>query len=136
MTTFLRFCLVVLGAGAVLLLLSCGGSNRMLQSITVTPDGVNAQNFPNKQVQFSAMGNYTSSPMTAATPVLWSIGNPFQPGPFFPGITIDQTGLVQCTTAVGDFSIFATAPPDPKTPLSEMGPLSPQVSGIGHLTCP
>jgi hypothetical protein len=135
MITKLR-CLAALFAGFIVFSVSCGsGSSRMITAIAVTPAAVTLQDAGNNKVQFSAMGTFNTSPTTAPIPVLWTIGNPFQPGPFFNGVSVDQTGLAQCTTFTGTVSVFATAPPDPKMSPSTLEPLSPQVSGAADLTC-
>lgn len=109
---------------------------RQLQSIAVTPASANAQNFPNKQVQFTAMGNYSMAPMTGTPQFLWSIGNPFAKTPVPVGVTVDMNGLATCTTFTGTVSIQATAPMDPSMPLSQMTMTTSNVAGMAQLTCP
>lgn len=117
-------------------LLGCGGTARQLQSITVSPASANAQNFANKQVQFTATGQFNTDPMTAMPQVLWSIGSPFAKAPVPAGVSIDQNGLAQCTTFMGIVTIQATSPMDPNMPLSQMGMTTSNVAGTAQLTCP
>ncbi len=112
------------------------GMTRQLQSISVTPQSANAQNFTNKQVQFSATGTYNMSPMSGMPQVLWSIGSPFSTMPAPAGVTINQMGMAQCTTFSGTVTIMATAPMDPGMPLSQMGMMTSNVSGMAQLNCP
>jgi hypothetical protein len=130
----------------------CGGSatttgnkTRQLQSLTVTPASADARNFPNGQVQFTAMGMFNMAPRTVMSPpVRWSIGNPFaaQPMPMSmsagmsPAASVDANGLAQCNGFTGIATIQATAPADPSMPLSQMGMMTRTVAGMGQMTCP
>lgn len=119
---------------------SCGGNmsmmGRQLQSITVTPASADAKNFPSGMVQFTAMGNFTMSPMSAAPAVMWSIGNPFSSQPAPAGVTISATGLAQCSGFTGSTIVMATAPMDPLIPLAQMSTMTANVSGSATLICP
>lgn len=139
-----------LGASSLLLCLSsvaCGGNTMLigavapsqLQSITVTPQNAMAQNFTNKQVQFTANESFNLPPAAGNTPVLWSIGNPFSMDPTQPtpaGVSVNANGLATCTTFSGTVTIEATAPQDPNISLSQMSMMTQNVSGIAQLTCP
>jgi hypothetical protein len=120
----------------------CGGNmmnmtmSRQLQSIALTPASAMAQNFSNKQVQFTAMGNYNMTPMTGMPQVLWSIGNPFSTQPVPAGVTVNSSGMAQCTTFTGTVTIQATAPADPGMPLSQMNMMTMKVAGMAQFTCP
>jgi len=110
---------------------------RQLQSITVTPASADAMNFPNGMVQFKAMGSFNMAPMTAATPVMWTIGNAM--GSSMPpvGVTINSmTGVAQCSGFTGTVFIMASAPAEPEIPLAQMSPMTMNVSGMAQLTCP
>ena len=140
----------ILAASSLLLcfsLVACGSDTtfagavmpRQLQSITVTPQNAMAQNFSNKQVQFTAMGTFNFPPTAASMPVLWSIGNPFSSDPTQPtpaGVSVNANGLAMCTTFTGTVMIEATAPQDPNMPLSQMNMMTANVSGRAQLTCP
>lgn len=126
-----------------LALTACSGGNmanmgmsRQLQSVSVTPQSANAQNFTNKQVQFTATGAYTMAPMSGMPQVLWSIGNPFSAMPVPAGVSISPNGMAQCTTFTGTVTIMATAPMDPGMPLSQIGMMTSNVSGMAQLSCP
>ncbi|HET9364634.1 MAG TPA: hypothetical protein VFP71_06520 [Candidatus Angelobacter sp.] len=133
--------ILTLALCAVLLpVVSCGGNmsmtGRQLQSITVTPPSADARNFSSGMVQFTAMGNFTMSPMSAAPAVMWSIGNPFSSQPAPAGVTISATGLAQCSGFTGSAIVMATAPMDPMIPLAQMSTLTSNVSGSSTLICP
>ena len=127
---------------------ACGGMTnnntsmaRQLQSITVTPQSAMAQNFSNKQVQFTATGHFNKAPMTAMPQVMWSLSDPMtMTVPM--GVTINASGMAQCMTFSGTVTVTASAPGDPGAPMSQigmgmgMGMGSPTVSGSAQLTCP
>ena len=133
--------LVPVVAITFLLTASCGGnsmmmaSNRQMQSITVTPMSADAM-ASHGMVQFSAMGNFNMSPMTANVPVRWSLGSPFSTQPAPMGVSIDQNGLAQCSGFMGMITVQATAPMDPNMPMSQMSTNSMNVTGMAQLTCP
>jgi hypothetical protein len=110
-------------------------SARQLQSITVSPTSADAKN-SGGMVQFTATGNFNMDPMTAMTPVRWSIGNPFSAQPVPAGVSVDMNGLAQCSGFNGMITIEATAPMDPNMPLSKMTMMTMNVSGMAQLTCP
>ena len=128
-------------AAALLMIVSCGGNSmmtmsaRQLQSITVSPTSADAKN-SGGMVQFTATGNFNMDPMTAMTPVRWSIGNPFSAQPVPAGVSVDMNGLAQCSGFTGMVTIEATAPMDPNMPLSKMTMMTMNVSGMAQLTCP
>ncbi len=114
-------------------LLACGTSRPLLQSISVTPATANGH------VQFAATGTYTNGHTVSPLTALWTIYNPWSSSPSQPipnGVTVDSTGLGQCTTYAGTVEIFATAPADPRLPLAQMTMMTPQASGSAQLTCP
>jgi hypothetical protein len=124
-----------------LAIISCGGmstmmSNRQLQSITISPSSADAMNFSNGMVHFTAMGRYNMAPMTANTPVLWSLGNPFSSQPIPAGVSIDANGVAQCSGFMGMITIEATSPMDPNMPVSQMNMNTMNVVGMAQLTCP
>lgn len=112
---------------------------RQLQSITVTPQSAMAQNFTNKQVQFTATGKYNMAPMTGMPQVVWSLSDPMtMAAPM--GVTINSNGMAQCMTFSGTVNVVASAPMDPGMPASQMGMgmsmSGPTVSGMAQLSCP
>ena len=73
----------------------CGSSPpRHLVSVSVTPAAASAHNFPNGQVQFSAVGTFDRAPSPATlTPATWMIS----PTPDPPdAASINQDGVAQC----------------------------------------
>jgi len=110
-------------------------SARQMQSITVSPASADPRN-SGGMVQFTAMGNFNMDPMMAATPVRWSVGNPFSAQPVPAGVSVDMNGLAQCTGFMGMVMIEATAPVDPNMPLSKMTMSTMNVTGMAQLTCP
>lgn len=112
---------------------------RQLQSITVTPQSAMAQNFTNKQVQFTASGKFSMPPMTGTPQVMWSLSDPMtMASPM--GVTINSNGMAQCMTFSGTVNVVATASMDPGMPVTQMGMgmtmSGPTVSGMAQLTCP
>lgn len=128
-------------AAVLLMAVSCGGNSmmtmsaRQMQSITVTPMSADAM-ASGGMVQFTAMGNFNMDPMTAATPVRWSVGNPFSAQPVPAGVSVDMNGLARCSGFTGTVMIEATAPMDPNMPLSKMTMSTMNVTGTAQLTCP
>ena len=112
---------------------------RQLQSITVTPSSADASKFPSGQVQFAATGNFNMAPMTAATPVTWSIQpmmGSMMMGSMMPtGVSINaMTGMAQCSGFMGTVTIMATSP---TSGMSQMGgTMTTNVTGTALLTCP
>jgi hypothetical protein len=117
-------------------LLSCGGgSNRMLQSISVSPQ------VGNGQVQYVATGTFSAPPIKVTPlPVNWCVKTSLlgtagvcgPPGSINPGIT--SQGLAACGTSSFSANVTALAPADPKLPLNSTG--VPMVSGTATLQCP
>jgi hypothetical protein len=116
---------------SIVILLSCGSSNRELQSISVSPAAANGQ------AQFVATGTYTDGSKVSPLTALWSPGNPWVMSQLVPAaISVDAHGIASCLTRSGTFTIDATAPVNPQIPVSQMGPTTPQVSGTAQITCP
>jgi hypothetical protein len=119
----------------MLILAGCGNSK--LTSVTITPAAADAQNFPNGQVQFTAMGRFSdSSKPLPLTTVTWCVGssNGLCNGNIASSATIDSSGLAHCTGGLnGTATILAGTG-------SSMGmPDTGQqlrVFGAAKLTCP
>jgi hypothetical protein len=80
---------------AILFTLACGVSPpRHLVSVGVTPATASAHNFPNGQVQFSAVGIFDRGPSPATlAPATWIIS----PTPNPPdAASINENGVAQC----------------------------------------
>lgn len=115
------------------LTLSCGsGSNRQLQSITVT------QTANGQQVEFVATGNFSSAPTKVTPlPVNWSVG-PFAPPP--PG-NLDyqltaEPFLFDCAGSGPHLPVIAFAPSDPQVPSSGSWPFEKMITASAAVTCP
>jgi len=109
---------------------------KQLVAITVTPANADAQNLPNGQVQFTAVGTFSDG-SKAPIQALWTLNGPFTETPIA-DISLSSTGLAQCVAGgfVGTSGVFATAPANPALPLSEMTMFTKNVSGTAHITCP
>lgn len=113
--------------------LACGSSNMFqstLKSISVTPSTAN------DQAQFTATGTYADGRKVSPLTALWSEGSPWVSSLIAPpGITVDATGFASCNRT-GTYTVEATAPADPHVPLAQIGPTTPQVSGMAQIICP
>ena len=105
----LLFVVFILAVGAVS---GCGGSNRQLQSLTVSPASTNAQA---GQAQFTATGQFSSMP-TSVSPasVSWWESPPIidPPSNMFPLTLTSQPFMAQCSGFSGTITITAIAPMD------------------------
>jgi hypothetical protein len=132
--------LATLLAFTAVIALSCGSSNsnRMLQSISISPSSVTAQN---GHAQFVATGTFTASPVKV-TPLLVTWSGPALPLSSNPVACtvngcpgIDSFGLATCGQSwSGTATITASAPRDPKQPLGTQN--VPVVSATATLICP
>lgn len=123
--------LVVVSVASVL---GCG-SSRKLKSIIINPATADAQQYPGGQVQFTASGTYTDGSKVNPLPVKWSGGQPWTQMPWI--IQLDSNGLASCGNAQsGVYNVFATAPLDPSSPVSQMNMSTPQLTATAQLTCP
>jgi len=115
-----------------LAMLGCGGSNRQLQSLSISPASGATQ------VQFTAIGTFRDSGKTAPVSALWWTTQPwtYPPTPFI--VTVSSAGFAQCQAfaPAGTYTILAVAPVDPNMPLSQMGMSTKQVSATAQITCP
>jgi hypothetical protein len=104
--------------------------------MTITPASANAQSYPNGQVQFSATGQYSKAPTSAALqPALWSV---YLPNGSQGAPTITSAGLAQCGSLAGTYAITAYALADPSIPNTSANLLNAKkaVVGTAQLTCP
>jgi len=112
-------------------MLGCGGSNRQLQSVTISPSTANSA------TQFTATGSYSDGSQVTPLPALWFTIRPWynaaNPVQFF---ILDGNGDASCNGNGGTFAVVATAPIDPSFPLSQMSSTTPQVVGTAQFTCP
>lgn len=110
--------------------------SKQLVAITVTPASADAQNFPNGQVQFTAVGTFSDG-SKAPIQALWTLNAPFTETPIA-DISLNSTGLAHCVAGgfVGTSGVFATAPANPALPISQMTMFTKNVSGTAQITCP
>jgi hypothetical protein len=131
-----RFSLLFLTAAIVL---ACGSSHN-LKSISVIPATADAKNFPDGQVQFRAVGTYSSSSTPVPVRVIWSNCNVPSPSE----ITVSAQGLAQCNPgASGTYVVEASAPLKPEGAVCNVLLVCGQAGtdcfathGIAKLTCP
>jgi hypothetical protein len=128
---------VALALVTVVMLILAGCGNSKLTSVTIAPATADAQNFPNGQVQFTAMGTFSdSSKPVPLTTVTWCVGssNGLCNGNIASPATIDSNGLARCTGVLnGTATILAgtgnsMGMPDTGQKL--------RVFGTAKLTCP
>lgn len=124
---------VVFITGPILVLaaaLGCGtsDSNRVLQSITVTPRSAVGNG---QQVQFTATGTFSKPPSPAPVPFVAPYSGGCQSSDLAIS-TIDQNGMAKCNTA-GTTTITAMASANSCT---KLGCMSVGVSGTATLTRP
>lgn len=128
LSTSLLIVVVVIAAQAV----GCGAmnSNRVLQSMAITPSNATAQM---GQMQFTATGTFSKPPSPAPVPFVdpysgsWAISN-------LKIATISQSGLAKCISgASGTVTVTAIASSNSAT---GMGQMSTAVQGSTKLTCP
>lgn len=133
----------VVPALALLAALGCGGSffiaggdGQLLVVVSVHPVFVDANQFPNGQVLFTAQGTFNESgaAVDPLTSVVWTIDRPaFSLKPDLGHAFIDQNGLATCAPGfVGAVQVFATAAADPRLAMSAQN----AVVGTAHMVCP
>jgi hypothetical protein len=108
-------------------------SNRVLQSMVISPANADARTSPQGQVQFSAMGTFSEAPSPAPVPFVAPYSGSWATSDLNVA-SIDQTGLAQCVPGtVGTVTITAIASSN-----AGMGTqnTSTAVSGTAKLTCP
>jgi len=121
----LLFVVFILAIGT---LPGCGGNNRQLQSLTVSPASTTAQG---GQGQFTVTGQFSSMPMSVSpASVGWWQSPPIIDPPssmFGLGLT-SQPFTAQCSGFTGPITVTALAPADP-------GNLNPSISSttFAHL---
>jgi hypothetical protein len=115
---------------------SCGGSGRVLESISISPNPAVAKN---GTVQLVATGTFSAAPVTV-TPlkVDWSqsvcdlcdVAGPKVVGP----ISVSAAGVATCVKGwTGTAEVQAVAPKDPNLPPDTQN--VPTVRGTANLTC-
>jgi len=106
----------------------------MPQSVTLCPAVADAQDYPNGQVQFTAIGAFQTAPSPALVKTqIWGV---CQDGSPTTAVTISIGGLAQCAAgSTGTYSIYAVGAPLPCDFVGLCG-AGCQVSGYAKLTCP
>jgi hypothetical protein len=121
----------------VVMLILAGCGNSKLTSVTITPAAADAQNFPNGQVPFTAMGTFSdSSKPVPLTTVTWCVGssNGLCNGNIASPATIDSKGLARCTGVLnGTANILAGT--DISMGMPDTGQQL-RIFGTAKLTCP
>jgi hypothetical protein len=106
--------------------LSCGGSNRQLQSITI------AQSANGEQIQFVATGTFSAAPITVTPlPVSWS----YAPPPPQYNLTT-QPYVFSCASPQSPGPIVAMAPANPNAPTSGSMLTTKMIFNSGPINCP
>jgi hypothetical protein len=127
-------CLLLL----VLATITCG-SNRQLQTVTLSPPSADAHSFPNGQVNFAATGTFSKPPspmQLSSKDVTWCAGTSSGvcAGNINIGANVDPNGVAQCQTGFsGTVTVLAgtggtTSMPDTGSQL--------KIFGSAQLTCP
>lgn len=104
--------LFVVFVPAIGALTGCGGSNRQLQSLSVSPASAAAQG---GQAQFTATGQFSSMPMSVSpASVSWFQSLPtFDPPSNMFGLALtSQPFMAQCSGFSGPITVTALAPMD------------------------
>lgn len=120
-------------------LLACGSSGpRTLQAVGISPATVDANQFSNGEVQFTATGYYNTSP-ASVTPLAVTWGACYQSQPTN-DVTVTATGVAQCVQgASGTYLIWGFAP-DSRGPvcnaIDACGGGCGRVTGTALMTCP
>lgn len=109
-------------------------SNRVLQSMTITPASADAQASPGGQVQFTATGKFSKSPSPAAVTFVppysgsWASSDPNI------ATVNSSSGLATCVAgASGTVTVTAMASTNAATGTAAT---STAVQGMAKLTCP
>lgn len=126
---------------AGLLLVSCGGSSRVLESISLSPSPAFAKN---GSVQLVATGTYSSAPLTVSgirvnwNPTLCTDTNNSTACPqaiAAPEVTVSASGLAACVKGFsGTAPVEVTAPKNPSISPDATGVAT--VSATGSVVCP
>jgi hypothetical protein len=133
-SAFSLCCLLLL----VLATVTCG-SNRQLQTVTLSPAVADAQSFPNGQVNFAATGVFSKPPSPVpltSKDISWCAGTTggMCAGNIAAGANVDPNGGAQCQTGFsGTVTILAGT--GGTTPIPDTGSQL-KVFGTAKLTCP
>jgi hypothetical protein len=103
------------------------------QSMILCPAVADAQNYPDGEIQFVAVGSYNKAPTPALPqPVIWGA---CQQNQFTTGVTVSDTGMAKCASgASGTYTVWATGGPILCNVLEPCGACG--TTGRAQLTCP
>jgi hypothetical protein len=109
--------------------LSCGGSGRQLQSISIS------QTVNGDQIQFVATGTFSAAPTTVSPlSVEWTVGLMAPPPPQYTYTLTTQPFTFQCTGSGPYLPVVAFAPPEANAPSS--GSTKKVVQAVATVSCP
>jgi hypothetical protein len=116
------------------------GSNRQLQSVTLSPASADAQKFPNNQVSFTATGTFSQPPspvQLTSKDVMWCAGSSsgMCVGNANPGVTVDQNGLAQCVPVFTGMATILAGTGSSSAKIPDQG-TQLKIFGAAQLTCP
>lgn len=121
-----------------LITLGCG-SDRRLQSVSLSPSKADARNFPSGHVPFAATGTFSKPPSPqplTSNEVTWCVGvSPGScPGNIAVGATVDQNGLAQCNPSFVGTAIVMAGKMKPSMMPDQGSQMT--VFGSAQLICP
>ncbi|MFY9744220.1 MAG: hypothetical protein WA252_03885 [Candidatus Sulfotelmatobacter sp.] len=137
-----QFCLspLILAAAISLACGSSSGGPTNLTSISISPATANAQDYPNGQVQFTAVGYESGSSSPVSISPTWSVCNEANAQS---EIKVNATGVAQCNagasgTYIVNASVLTHSNPTCNVVLacSEAGTDCFGTHGVAELTCP
>ena len=129
---------IALSFVALVALVLAGCGNSKLTSVTVTPATADAQNFPNGQVQFTAMGTFSdSSKPVPLTTVTWCVGssNGMCNGNIASPAIIESNGLARCSAVLNGTATVLAGTGNSMMGMPDTGEQL-RVFGTAKLTCP
>ncbi len=113
-----------------------GVGQGQLQSLTLSPAAVDAQNCANGQVQFTATGNYTNPTQTVTPQSIFAWGV-CQQNQATTDVSVTSNGVAHCASgASGTYTIWAEYPPPTCNLINACGEGCGTVLGSAQLTCP
>jgi hypothetical protein len=126
---------------SVAITIACGvNAPRTLETVSLSPQSADAQDFSNGQVPFIATGYYSKSPSPVSPEnALWTAC--FQ-GQLSSAVSFTQSGVAQCTAgASGTYAVFAHVEDPaskgcPDTAINPCAAACGMVMGMASLTCP
>lgn len=137
-SSLLFFCLLVLSA---LIVLACGSNptNRAVQSLEITPAAADAQDYPDGQVPFTAIGVYNNSQLSPVEPTSATWGACYQ-NAASTAVTVSTSGVAHCAHgASGVYTVWAYVMTSKKACpnwVTACGGGGCQITGTAQLTCP